>query len=394
MHAFHATSWSVLSKRVLFKHSPPLQTLSQLSTLLLEPLNSFLVSINTNIKTINAPPQRINTTPTKHRQMLEETLRHRRRKPLLCRVEAQRAVIMAKRKADNKREAPRPALFKDHKYGHGERAMSKREKRQDKRSRIKASSSSAATKVLNTTELLEHILHQFDSVRDLVTCQGVSRDWYNLISNSLKLQQDLFFKTQPVAAVPSWNPVASSVVKSLANKLYRQSHVWAPWPPEDRLWAASCGGHFDLPKLEISIRPEFPRRPDGSTTTPPYDRLHFSQPKTVWPMPVEWPIVVAERDKETNALKTPSTNEGSWRKMFATNPPSVIHITEQAVNNPGVTYKAWTLGELVDKVIELSNQPGFADRVAREGGGAWGRLSYSSFWHYAPISDLPLNEPT
>lgn len=318
-------------------------------------------------------------------------------KTVALRVDPHRAVIMAKRKGANEREVPTSALFKETHYGNGENAMSKRAKRHDKRSRIKASSSSAATKILNTTELLEHILHQLTDIRELVTCQRVSRVWYNLISTSIRLQQDLFFKSQPASSVPSWNPITSSIVKSLANKIYGQSHVWAPWPPENRLWAASCGGYFDLPKLKIYIRPEFPRRPecprqpDGTTIIPPYDTLHFTQPKRMWPMPAELPIVVAERDKKTNALKAASTNEESWRKMFPTNPPSVIHVTEHPDHHIdhllGVSYKVWTLGELVDKVIEFADRPGFADGLH----SANRSLRYSN-WRYAPIPDLPLNK--
>src|SRR5207253_420563 len=68
----------------------------------------------------------------------------------------------------------------------------------------------AAAPVLEIPELLEAILFRLP-IRDLLLAQRVSRQWRDIISNSLSLQQALFFRPATASPVYQFNELLAEV---------------------------------------------------------------------------------------------------------------------------------------------------------------------------------------
>jgi hypothetical protein len=91
---------------------------------------------------------------------------------------------------------------------------------------------SPVNEVLGITELLEHILLQVDSIRDITRAQRVCRRWRSLIKDSQALQRACWYRPhgEPDAADPrEWrlNPVFASLGMSISEYHFSspQAHV-------------------------------------------------------------------------------------------------------------------------------------------------------------------------
>jgi len=146
--------------------------------------------------------------------------------------------------------------------------------------------------VLQTTELLENILAQLDIRTLLTSAQLVNQRWHEVIAQSPRLQEALYFK--PAAA-----PAASDASRSLRTRNPLLAEVFPFWFPEIQ----DDDDDEDEDQDYSSVFWDEPRKKQGSTK---YWKHDFESLRLV------------RDEKHRKACMHP---DASWRRMLVRQPP-------------------------------------------------------------------------
>lgn len=159
--------------------------------------------------------------------------------------------------------------------------------------------------VLAIAELFENILAQLP-LSDLLNLQLVSRHWRNVINDSPKLQEKLFFQPTPQHTLELQEPQLNSLLKSLFPLFFPQT----PFPDPD------------------------PSNANSDVLAQPWFQEDFPESDDI--KELDW----FKDDGRRKAVLRP---EASWRRMFLTQPPTRISdfmmssfcCTNDSINYPG-----------------------------------------------------------
>lgn len=195
-----------------------------------------------------------------------------------------------------------------------------------------STSHAAATAVLNTNELLELILTHLP-IRDLARSQRVCRLFLGLTLTSPILQTKLFHRPAPANAHLQW--AWSPQVGDYEN--WEPTYLTTSPTPTDIADAATNG---------ISIEPIGVLHPALDEGRTPYGLSHTIETKFDW-----------------NRMRTWACNDGNWREMHVTQPPSTeISVSYKKRHETPIDSDSKImledptgirLGAILDKTLEL-----------------------------------------
>lgn len=165
---------------------------------------------------------------------------------------------------------------------------------------------SARSRAFGVTEVLENILLKLP-IRDLLFAQGVSKQFQQVILDSITLQRALFFKPTPgtldgKAVTPTINPLLAKRMPS--------HRVPLVFTPKDEI-----GGSQGTPMCLSVNTVDTPR------TTVPYQNPSYAPGFEV---KVELTHVTIAKVLGEVTDTTSCHAKGSWRRMLATQPPCQV----------------------------------------------------------------------
>ena len=187
--------------------------------------------------------------------------------------------------------------------------------------------STSGVKVFAIPELFETILLQLP-VRDLLLAQRVSKEWQDMITTSVQIQQALFFKAKPSKTLAAnERPELNPFLETLLNQMEDHPRLLGIEMHAD----CTRGVKYDRMFVDEDTYDDGPLR--GDYSLPPCDHAFH--------LHVE--ICTTERD-----IYPEIPPKGSWRYMLATNPPCPLHFIESCTDMHHSECAALTIGEIVD----------------------------------------------
>lgn len=222
---------------------------------------------------------------------------------------------------------------------------------------------SAASRVFTIPELLETVLLNLGSTKDLLLCQRTSRSFRNTVEGSVRLRRKLFLE-------PDWN------LEGRLFDAYANDNRPGRKPENNRLLLRAFPGCYPTITLVIVSDGAYQHQGGGHLTQTTLSGGFARRASEHW----SWDVCISfPADKKPNVSPAVAYPEASWRKMFLSQPPCQnLYLVRrwQRSKRPAMVREAGiTMGDFFDEATK--EQPSCEERKWHQS-----YISSDRDWHF------------